>query len=756
MSSITLQNFTNFAAVNSGRSACGIRGESIGAATIKQYIGLASKSNRAVMAAFRECLRNEYGVFGEHAFDSVLGLRADQGGTLRASDISSVMRVLTPSDKGAVRRAMISARFENEVMRQAETNPRVLNANVMKGMRQKLSDAFKNDALFQRQVMSARSQDELTRIVAKRLNVLMDLHEASSKAGGVDDGKYGRDLLMLDDAPLNDDGGKMIKQSPTMGLAGLDGQLMKGSETSVEDRVRTGKFGAGMRVNAQGVGLVFEKLKTNGVEPGFIAKRDWSAADTLAMMKDDGGELDLAARQALEGILKRPLGPNDDVKALKERHFAEIRDTIRAGLGNVKHLTNRFIVKLDYNEGDRKIKHSAGSVGSFRLPARNVAKGFFYRNFRVTGADDASVGAVAEALANDLTRAMGISTQDLTLAKGEYSDGHEKIILVSKFADGYHDFDGNYIKDGRLVPKTRPDGTVEVPEELGKYKAMFLLLADRDAVGSHGQNKGLINGNFFAIDPGHSLEGSGKDLEIHDDFSFVDKGGSAVTKGKRFLNYSVFDDSNRSEKLKGMMLLRAAHDAGKFKEIFDAYKSRFLVRDENGRTNKLNGMIQSRISEMEAEFNGQYDRLMKIFGPQLAVHDKVEAYFEGKPQKDMGDKVIDAIENLERLHSPTTTHSQNGSVKLKHLEVKPQTRVPWTAHIEPRRADKGEFCDTVVFSCDKNIPKPLKGLGGMLEDSLCHNSDNPAHTEIRIPIANMPTFLKLFNEDAVKKVLGYD
>ena len=120
-----------------------------------------------------------------------------------------------------------------------------------------------------------------------------------------------------------------------------------------------------------------------------------------------------------------------------------------------------------------------------------AVKGAFFRAFRLTTANAASAGAVAEALANDLTRAMGVQTQELSLVKGRYSDGHEKLMLVSKFANGYRDFDGNFLKDGRLVGRQDAHGNViEQPEDIGRYKAMFLLLADRDAVGSHGQNKG--------------------------------------------------------------------------------------------------------------------------------------------------------------------------------------------------------------------------------------------------------------------------
>ena len=45
------------------------------------------RTNDATMAAFRQALQNEYGVFGLHAFDTVVGTRAQLHKSLRACDI---------------------------------------------------------------------------------------------------------------------------------------------------------------------------------------------------------------------------------------------------------------------------------------------------------------------------------------------------------------------------------------------------------------------------------------------------------------------------------------------------------------------------------------------------------------------------------------------------------------------------------------------------------------------------------------------
>lgn len=739
---VNLQTFTDFAAQHTVRVSKNIHVHEadgqmeVGSASFKQTLGRDLKANQRTMAAFRSCLSERYGVFGEHAFDAVLGARADVGKTLRAKDIASVMRALSPTDTGAVRQTMIAARFANEASRQAETNPRAVAANVTGALKERLQACFENDVFFARAVRGCENQAELSRLIEGKINAILDMNELP-----------GARRTLAVDAPPAPAPAAGHPQVPT-GLQALDGDTFGGAETSVEDRVRTGAFGAGMRVNESGVKYVFEKLKTSGVEPGFIVRKDWTAADTQTMMTD-GTDLDQVARDVLEQRLGRPLTAQDDVRALKAQHFVAIRDAAMAGVGNVRRLTERHIVKLDYNENDRRVRHDAAHIGHFRLPVRNAIKGgafkgAFFRAFRLTTANEASAGAVAEALANDLTRAMGVPTQELSLVKGRYSDGHEKLMLVSKFAHGYRDFDGNFLRDGRLVGRQDAHGNViEQPEDIGRYKAMFLLLADRDAVGSHGQNKGIVNGHFFAIDPGHSLEGNGAALEIHDDFSFKDTQGGVFEK--RFLNFSVFDDSNRSEKLKGMVAIRDAFVRGDFDNIFNEYEARFPADDPHA-DQALSQAIQTRLGEMRAEFNGQYDRMMGVFGGQLDVYDHFVALTPGDDATAC--RVIDAVENLERLTSPTVATSKYGEVQLRHLEVTPETRVPWKVRVAPDGA--------VVYSCDR-LPEGRKPL---LENMLqgAGVTEVEAGTDgsftFTVPQANLPAFLGAFTEDAVRQAVG--
>lgn len=120
--------------------------------------------------------------------------------------------------------------------------------------------------------------------------------------------------------------------------------------------------------------------------------------------------------------------------------------------------------------------------------------GQLYRLKTATTADKSSVGAVTEALAGTCYRARTVFRRT--------AHARSKICRDQ-------DRENGFLKDGQITPEKR-----DSVESLGKYKAFFLVTADRDGVGSRGQNK------FFAIDPGHSLEGNGRFLEVNDNFSF--------------------------------------------------------------------------------------------------------------------------------------------------------------------------------------------------------------------------------------------
>ena len=475
----------------------------------------------------------------------------------------------------------------------------------------------------------------------------------------------------------------------------------KSGETSIEDKIKKGTLGVGMRINRSETNpVLLDKLKTNGVEPGFIYRNDWSLDDTrgllveytdqkslnaLAELKEKYPSLSAKCEQlpVREQIMlcgrmhpagmsavadfvleKSMMQPNSQIyKAfcrqypdtppeewrnigldrLKRDLFPQIRDRVmhvkpndRAyGMSPIfKHSADRHIVKLDYNENDRIFCKSAASAGKFMRPERikiGRKMGQIYRLQTATTADKSSVGAVTEALANDLTRIARIPSQQLSIVRGRYSDGHPKLMLEAKFAEGYKDMENGFIKDGQIVP---PNG--KQVGRLGRYKAFFLVTADRDAVGSRGQNKGFTfgrngdPGTFFAIDPGHSLEGNGRFLEVNDNFSFKDTYGFSTKP--RFKNFSVFDDDTRFSKFQGALDLRTLQQSGKINDLFADYRNAFRV-DEAGisaEEQSLRVKINQEIDKKEKEFKDSMAKILHVADNQFKLYDDLALPFTHK------------------------------------------------------------------------------------------------------------------------------
>ena len=761
--------------------------------------------NVDTMEAFKAALEAEHGVFGTHAFDTVVGSRSQLHKSLRASDVKATLSRL-PEIK--------EQRFKGELQRQIATDPKV--GSLSDAVRAKFDDLIGKSSV---SAAGCQSQAELNALVSKTISkAIKDATAFVAKNGG--------DVAEQDIGARKKLEETVADNEPT-GLRGFSAKsLFRKGTTSIEDKVKSGEIGAGMRVNTSGKNpVLLDKLKTNGVEPGFITRNDWSMDDTRGMLADiwadrnstspdsldavvsrspklkamrDGQppatrrELAMAAGRAYRGgmsavadfVLQRelynpgspiakafaekrlridvatlfPAGGNEptaeqkrDIAIVKKALFAEIRDAIMNEPKDspdfnkspiFQHFADRSIVKLDYNEGDRAIKWKAGSEGSFKLPERVLLKhSRGYRGVRLATAEGASAGAVREALANDITRLLGVPAQELSLVRGEYSDGKPKFMLSAKFATGYKDFERGFLKDGQAVPDPETGGAPIEP--LGKYKALFLALADRDAVGSHGQNKGVrpdANGilRFFAIDPGHSLEGNGKYLEIHDDLSFKDTSLKRLAQ-KRFRNFSVFDDDTRFNKFQGVITLRELRTSPRLTKLFNDYRAQFNPNEAgiSPEEKKLRKTIVDDTYRMEEEFCTQVDNILKVFKEQLDLYDALASKGDA-----FQEKAIETISNLEKLTSPTTWKSPGGEVELKHLAIESGKRVPWKAAMRP----------------DGNIEYSTKGpLGERAREALtsfcekahitCTIKDGGA--SITVPAASADAVFAVFDEDQV-------
>ena len=780
-------------------------------AKLGNYLLSAGKSaNKAVMAAFKEALEKEYGALGTHAFDTVLTSRVGLNKSLRACDVKATLSRLETIRK---------QRFVNELARQLDTGPKF--QRLPEKAQEAIRKSIIGDTYAGCDLGSCKTPADVAAMAKARIDRAIVAHQ---ELGTLDESRQqelGTRSKVEPDARANE----------ATGLKNLQ-TVMGKSDASIEDQIKRGHVGAGMRINRSETSpMLLEKLKTNGVEPGFIYRNDWSKDDTRGFMADIHSEESKAALRALKDAdpafaakcegkslrdqimlagrahpagmaavsefvietaaqlvrsgmdvgnhpfaqlaraIKGHFANSGDIaslangisdpknaallKEVKLELFAQIRDAVM-GIGPkddfyemsqvFKHFSERHIVKLDYNEGDKFSGGDKGSAGTFRRPERILASrkpilGSIYRLTSRQSANTINAGAVTEALANDLTRLAGVPSQELSIVRGQYSDGKPKLMLEAKFAKGYKDMEAGMLKDGRAVPPKGQDGkSGPAPEPLGKYKAFFLLTADRDGIGKRGQNKGFIDGKFFAIDPGHSLEGNGKYLDISDDFSFRDTYGKSSKP--RFNNFSVFDDDTRFAKLSGMLQLRETARSGAFKTLFDDYKAAFNPNEAgiDDAEKTMREKICAEIDAKKAEFDQQFARLEKIFGMQMELCDRLAG--DGKA---MQEGAVNTLSHLEMLSSPTTWASKHGKVALNHLEVRPETRIPWRAGV-----DGGN----IVYHCDKPLSAEThkllaamaRGTGATIE------TDAAGVTRITVAKGDAEKFFAAFSEENVQQL----
>ncbi|MBQ6471274.1 MAG: hypothetical protein IJJ33_04775, partial [Victivallales bacterium] len=192
----------------------------------------------------------------------------------------------------------------------------------------------------------------------------------------------------------------------------------------------------------------------------------------------------------------------------------------------------------------------------------------------------------------------------------------------------------------------------------------------------------------------------------------------------------------------GLIDLRETAKNGSFDRLFADYRAAFDP-NENGISDaerELRVKVNAEIDKKEAEFRQQLDRLLKIGGMQLELYDDLAA--DGPA---MQEQAINTISHLEMLTSPTTWVSQKGQVALEHLEVKPETRVPWRAFAEG---------GNLVFHCDKGLDgstlKLLEAIAGNAGGKLAF--DNFGNTSITVSKADAGRFFAAFSEENVQKL----
>ena len=264
-----------------------------------------AKTNDATMAAFKVALEMEYGVFGTHAFDSVLGSRAQMHKSLRASDVKATLSALETVKKN---------RFIGELSRQLDTNPmfRELSTGMRKLVRSTITDSPIDGSL-----KDCATDSDLAKRAVKRIENAIDAAKDFIERKQLADPNYSVDQETHALGERREIEHAAKDNEPT-GLRRLKTVFDK-NETSVEDQIKKGLLGAGMRVNRSGTNpVILDKLKSNGVEPGFIYRNDWSMDDTRGFMSDVNSDSSHASLDELKA--KNPnFAQNCEGKTMREQ-----------------------------------------------------------------------------------------------------------------------------------------------------------------------------------------------------------------------------------------------------------------------------------------------------------------------------------------------------------------------------------------------------------------------------------------------------
>lgn len=501
--------------------------------------------------------------------------------------------------------------------------------------------------------------------------------------------------------------------------------------------------------------------KLSGVEPGFVGTKAWTDDDTRKMLDPKhpfaqrvvglllenlstadlntlGNQLELywdpgasiERNELLEAIRGLPADQvassplvaatlrklDDDRKqnSLSPSDSRLLNLTISYTSNTEAKFSRQHYVKLDYHE---KL------LNKYTIAPRahvHPLKNFGHRLGRRQSPRDINGSAITEAMANDITRSFGIVTQKLKLVHAQYPDGSPKLLL-----DGTHMYDpirpsATYADLDSQLHAARHEGVLVMPSEAGQqqvvdtsidklgYNKIFLLgLADRDAVGSKGQNKGRLGNQFASIDPGKSLNPKAmgrKDL----------RNDMAAEPGI-YKNFSIFDQSPFSERMEGVRDLVGTLDnysASEQHQVFTQYDNAFGSACTNQELR-----FAKEINAIRDAYRNRLEYIKTVFADRLAVY---EWTLPGKPDVNQAEnqvfhaQTLDTLDMLEKI-STKDVKLQKDSIQLAQPSVPYDKRQAW--QVKAHASDP----DCLVFSPVKGNPKEAIAR---LQNFLMKNSGN--------------------------------
>lgn len=367
--------------------------------------------------------------------------------------------------------------------------------------------------------------------------------------------------------------------------------------------------------------------------------------------------------------------------------------------------------------------------------------------------------ATLEVLANDIARAYGMHVQDQRFNFKYTKNGEVQLLLKAKWVNGArllapYGGDATEKKDRNYSTQLIEGENSQLEEENGiqaistnrvvdlhQNYALFLLQADRDGIGSECQNKLVVGPHMTGIDFGHAYPQTNPLLDsLKHDFTF---------DRPEYKNYSVFLDANRSELMKGVLILarwstnedhvlsdKIVQSYGESfyqewsqveqhadQKVFDDYIRKF----EALRVSEKNRLLKMGVSDDKAEERvaAQFDHLIQTVKNTRKSHD---ASLQGilkifAPYLNYPAHIIDMMQNIERLvagSKGTSLRSPDGTVLLQHLRVINNPVLGW----EQVASNDGSYILKACFqdgnsakqACEV-IEKQIQSLGDQVQVS---------------------------------------
>ena len=303
--------------------------------------------------------------------------------------------------------------------------------------------------------------------------------------------------------------------------------------------------------------------------------------------------------------------------------------------------------------------------------------------------------AFQEIIANDVARLCGMQVQDQYLMQ-RILHGRLQFLLVGKWVErattfnlgGSEDKKFNNLIVRDVVAKQNgivglsDNSVTNVPQQL----PLMLTQADNDGIGSKGQNKLRVGNRLVGIDFGHAYRKTPAEVanfiaqEITLDFQ---------VKHPDFKNYSIFNDFNRSDIVKGLLPLAKLAGQTISPEIVQSYGDPHLQaqldqlnpNDDlnifDDYSNKIRALLNEYVlAKDEANFTCCEVMLATIeTAKQSALAARTALLEKFKTLITLSKQDIDILENLEKLFAGkenTTLRSPSNQILLNHLRIKGQ------------------------------------------------------------------------------------